>query len=264
MPPGETTRLTSVTSAPPGTDPVERFLHRLAKFEPLEPDARDALRRVIQRGPLVPPYQELHGEAVPDVPILLSGWVCHFQMLGNGRRQVTSLVVPGDFAAFGFLTGNGADIQYVTTAPSQFGRVRLRQFNDLAEQFPSIMRAALRAAATETAIGRERLISLGLRTAIERLSHLLCELWCRLSVVGLVGPDDSYQLPMTQSELGAALGLSTVHVNRTLQTLRKRGTISLQGGKVHIHDLRHLMALSSFDAGYLSGIAPARASEAFR
>lgn len=243
-------------------DPVERFLHRLAKFEPLDPEARDALRRALQRGPLVPTYQELRGDA--DATILLSGWVCHFQLLGNGKRQITSLVVPGDFADFGFLTGNGADTQYVTTAPSQFGRIRLRQFSELAEHHPSIMRATLKAAATESAIGRERLISLGLRTAIERLSHLLCELWHRLSVVGLTGADDSYFLPMTQSELGAALGLSTVHVNRTLQILRKSGAISLMGGKVQIHDIRHLRALSSFDAGYLSGMAPAGERETFR
>ncbi|WP_328768986.1 Crp/Fnr family transcriptional regulator [Devosia sediminis] len=247
-------------SAPPGTDPVERFLHRLAKFEPLEAEARDALRRAIVRGPLVPPYQEVHGESVPDVVVLLSGWACHFQMLGNGKRQISTLVVPGDFADFGFLTGSAADIQYVTTAPSQFGRIRARQFSELTEQFPSIMRATLKAAAMETAIGRERLISLGLRTAIERLAHLICELWWRLSVAGLVGPDNSFHLPMTQAELGAALGLSTVHVNRTLQALRRRDIIGLQGGKVHIHDLKYLTTLSSFDAGYLTGAAPSRAT----
>lgn len=261
---GETIRLTSVLSAPPGTDPVERFLHRLSSFEPLDVDARDALRRVVLRGPLVPAYQEIRGEEVPDATILLSGWACHFQMLGNGKRQITSLVVPGDFAAFGFLTGNGDDTHYVTTAPSQFGRIRPRQFREVAEQHPTVMRATLKAAAMETAIGRERLISVGLRTAIERLSHLICELWCRLSVAGLVGADDSFLLPMTQAELGAALGLSTVHVNRTLQTLRRRGIIGLQGGKVHIHDLKYLTALSSFDPGYLTGAAPRREPEAYR
>lgn len=250
--------MTSVLSAPPGTDPVERVLHRLAHFAPLEAEARDALRRAIQRGPLVPPYQEMPVEAVPDAIVLLSGWACHYQTLGNGKRQITSLVVPGDFVAFGFLTGNGADIQYVTTAPSQFGRIRARQFAELAELYPSVMRATLKAAAMDTAIGRERLISLGLRSAIERLAHLFCELWHRLSIMGMVGPDNSFVLPMTQSELGAALGLSTVHVNRMLQTLRKRGIIGLQAGRVHIYNLNALIDLSSFDAGYLSGTAPRR------
>lgn len=250
--------MTSGLGASLGTDPVERFLQRLNKVEPLESDAREALRRSILRGPLIPAYQEFHGEAAPDVVILLSGWACHFQTLGNGKRQISTLVVPGDFVAFDFLTGNGADIQYVTTAPTQFGRIRARQYCDLIAQYPQVVRATLKVAAVETAIGRERLISLGLRTAIERLAHLLCELWNRLSAVGLVAPDDSFHLHMTQSELGAALGLSTVHVNRTLQTLRKRGIISLQAGKVHIHDLNYLMTLSSFDAGYLFGAATNR------
>lgn len=250
--------MTSVLSAPPGTDPVERFLHRLSSYDLLEAEALNALRRTITRGPLVAPNMEIPVELVPDALILLSGWACHHQTLGNGKRQVTSLVVPGDFVAFGFLTGNGADIQCVTTAPSQFGRIKARQFGDLAEQYPGVMRATLRAAAVDAAISRERLISLGLRTAAERLSHLFCELWYRLSAAGLVGPDDSFQLPMTQAELGAALGLSTVHVNRMLQTLRRRGIIGLQAGKVHILDLGYLKEFSSFDAGYLSGMAPRR------
>ena len=253
---GKNTRLTSVSSAPPGTDPVERFILRLSSFAPLEPEARDALRRAIIRGPLVPAYQELRGEVAADAIVLLSGWACHYQTLGNGKRQITSLVVPGDFVAFDFLAGSGAELQYVTTGPSQFGRIRQRQFCELAGQFPGIVQAALKAAALETAISRERLISLGLRTAIERLSHLICELWCRLSAAGLVGPHNSFLLPMTQVELGAALGLSTVHVNRTLQTLRRQGIIGLNAGRVRIFDLDQLMELASFDNGYLTGAPP--------
>ncbi|WP_170926343.1 Crp/Fnr family transcriptional regulator [Devosia lucknowensis] len=225
----------------------------MSNFEPLDPEAKEALRRSIQRGALVPPYQEVTGETMHDVLVLLTGWACHSQMLGNGKRQITTLVVPGDYTGFGFLTGSDAYSHYVTTTPSQFGRIRLRQFTEITERYPAVMRATLKASATESAIGRERLISLGLRTAVERLSHLICEIWCRLSVVGLVTSDNSLVLPMTQAELGAALGLSTVHVNRTLQSLRKRGCIDLQGKRVQIHDLKYLMSLASFDPDYLSG-----------
>ena len=244
--------MTSVLGALFGNDPVERFIHRLSIFEPLETEARDGLRRAILRGPLIAPLQELREDAPQDVSILLTGWLCHFRLLDNGRRQITSLVVPGDFVDFGFLAQSSAQLQCVSTAPSQLGRIKSRLFAELAETYPSLMRACLRASATQAAIGQERIISLGVRTAAERISFLLCELWHRLSAVGMVGPDDSYELPMTQSELGAALGLSTVHVNRTLQALRRSGGITMRSGKVWILDLRQLTQLSGFDPAYLN------------
>ncbi|NGP18500.1 Crp/Fnr family transcriptional regulator [Devosia aurantiaca] len=235
-----------------GNDPVERFLHRLSLFEPLDAEARDAVRRSINRGPLIPPLQELQPDALQDVSVLLSGWICHFRLLGNGRRQITTLVVPGDFVDFGFLVGTVSSLQCVTTAHSQIGRIRTRAFGKLALQFPALLRASQRAAAVDAAIGRERIISLGVRTAAERLASILCELWFRLSAIGLTSAEGSYDLPMTQAELGAAVGLSTVHVNRTLQSLRRTGAISLQSGKVWIRDLEKLTALAGFDPAYLS------------
>lgn len=243
--------MSNALGTPPGSDPVERFLNRISSFETLEPDARDALWRAMTRGPLLPPLQQLHPDPLQDVSVLLSGWMCHFRLLDNGRRQVTSVVLPGDFVDFGFLSGASAPLQCVTMAPSQLGRIRVRQFMELAEEYPTIMRAILRASAIDAAISHERIISLGVRTATERLSHFLCELWYRLSAVGLVSTDGSYELPMTQSELGAVLGLSTVHVNRTIQVLRKSGAVRLQGGKVWIGDLGHLTTLAGFDPAFL-------------
>lgn len=248
--------MVSVTSSLRGNDPVERFLHRLDKFEPLDPDARNALRRAVQRGSLVSADQELPIETNPDVAIVLSGWICQFRLLNNGRRQITSIMVPGDFVDFGFLTGRRSYTQCVATAPSQMGRIPIRQFTDLTEQYPAILRAALHASAIDAAISRERVISLGLLSALERVSHLLCEFFYRLAAVGLVMSENSYDLPMTQAELGAALGLSTVHVNRTIQTLRKRSVITMHGGRVWIHDLRQLAGLAGFDPGYLNGAMP--------
>jgi len=249
--------LASVAGPLRGHDPVERFLNRLESFEPLSPAARNVVRRAVQRGPLVSAEKEMHVEALPDVTIVLNGWICHFRLLDNGRRQITSIMLPGDFVDFGFLVGRPAQTQFLASAPSQLGRIRPRHFTELAEEFPEIMRAALQAASTEAAISRERLISLGLRSAIERVSHLFCELFYRLDAVGLVAGDNCYDLPMTQADLGAALGLSTVHVNRTVQVLRKRGIITMQNGRLWIEDLRELAGLAGFDPAYLSSVRPA-------
>lgn len=235
-------------------DPVERFILRLAAYEPIEPAAREALRQAVRRMPRVPAYETQREDAPPELSILLSGWVCHFRSFGNGRRQITSVVVPGDLLDFNFLTRGASHVQFRATTASQFGRISAVQFADLSEQYPSLMRAALRASATEAAIRQERVISLGARSAVERVSHLLCELRHRLDIVGLVAGDNSFSLPMTQADLGEALGLSMVHVNRTLQTLRRDGTITIGRGRVTLHHPDRLMALSGFDATYLGPV----------
>jgi CRP-like cAMP-binding protein len=82
------------------------------------------------------------------------------------------------------------------------------------------------------------------------MAQLFCELNTRLGVVGL-SPNDSYDLPLTQVELGECLGLTSVHVNRTLQELRRRGLVEMQGGRLAIISLDELKSVAEFDAGYL-------------
>ena len=93
-------------------------------------------------------------------------------------------------------------------------------------------------------------MNVGQRTAIERMGHLLCELYWRFAAVGLTR-DGSFELPLTQSELGDTLGLSTVHVNRTMQELRGQGIIATSGKTYTIVDLKRLEQVSMFNPNYL-------------
>lgn len=255
MTPGGTTIISEILTGARRVDPVERFVLRLTAFEPLGASAKDALRRAIRSAPRVPAAEVNRENMPPDLCILLEGWVCHFKLLGNGRRQITSLVVPGDLVDFGFLTGRSAHLQFRSTTTCQFGSISVGQFAALSEEFPALMRAALRALTTETSIREELVTSLGVRSAEERLSHLLCELRHRLDVVGLVDANNGFDLPMTQSDLAEALGLSTVHVNRIVQRLRRSGMITLGGGRVSLLQLGRLSELSGFDPSYLGSSA---------
>jgi CRP-like cAMP-binding protein len=96
----------------------------------------------------------------------------------------------------------------------------------------------------------ERVVSLGRRSASERLGHLFCELRARLDLVG-IADGNTFDMPMTQADLGDLLGLSTVHVNRSLQELRGSGLISLRNRRLIIHDVEELAAISLFDPAYL-------------
>lgn len=126
---------------------------------------------------------------------------------------------------------------------------------DLTETYPRIGRALWRTTLLDAAVFRQWLVGIGRRSAHARIAHLLCEMRLRLDAVGL-SRNGSYDLPVTQMELADALGLSAVHVNRTLQALRSEGLITLQGGKVTIEDWDGLQAAGEFDATYLSACCP--------
>lgn len=100
------------------------------------------------------------------------------------------------------------------------------------------------------AIQREWTVNLGQRTAIERLGHLFCELFVRLRGIGLTD-GDSCPLPLTQVELADAMGLSNVHINRTLQELRRAGLVVFKGKRLTIPDLAALQKVSLFNPNYL-------------
>jgi CRP-like cAMP-binding protein len=118
------------------------------------------------------------------------------------------------------------------------------------EHHPRLGRALSWLALQEEMIEREWLANIGQRTALERLSHLLCEIFTRMQAVGLAD-GSRCELPLTQVELADTLALSTVHVNRTLQELRRQGLVSLSGGMLEIHDFGALRSIAMFTPAYL-------------
>lgn len=240
------------------------FLTRISAFYPLRPEVEAGLRRVLT-GPLqAPPRSDLRkSDGHHDgLLILASGFAHSYRLLENGRRQIMRILVPGDICDYGFLSGiaatTGGD-RIMSFGSARVGRIDVAHLIVLCETHPELMRAILRASAVSHASMEECVISLGSRTAIERVGHFLCEMRFRLELVGLVGSDTSFDLPLKQAEIGDALGLSTVHVNRTLQTLRKEGLVSMSLGRVTILKPGLLAKLSSFNSQYLLG-QPQRAS----
>lgn len=190
------------------------------------------------------------GKKSTALTIILSGFACRSKALPDGHRQITAYLVPGDICDFRFLSGDEHDCSVTTMSTADIGTIALEDFVVLAEHYPAIARAFLKAAAVDEAITREWLISLGQRTAVQRMAHLFCEFFVRLSTVHLTR-GAGYDLPLTQAEMGAALGLSTVHVNRTLQELRRGKLISLKGKFVALEDITRLADTAMFDPLYL-------------
>ncbi|MDB5413317.1 MAG: cyclic nucleotide-binding protein, partial [Rubritepida sp.] len=115
---------------------------------------------------------------------------------------------------------------------------------------PRITKSMAWQSEVQAAVQREWTVNLGQRGATERMAHLLCELYLRLRLVGLAD-DDSCELPLTQSDLADAVGLSPVHVNRVLQELRTSGLIGLRGRILTIPSIDALRDAAMFEASYL-------------
>jgi CRP-like cAMP-binding protein len=118
------------------------------------------------------------------------------------------------------------------------------------ESFPTLAHALAWNSLAQQSVAREWLVNVGHRTSFERLGHLLCEVFERLRVVGLVR-DDSCEVPLTQTELADTLALSAVHVNRTMMELRRAGLLTFHSRRLVLHDYRALCRATGFDPGYL-------------
>ena len=120
----------------------------------------------------------------------------------------------------------------------------------LVDRWPRLRRAFWWSELVEAAITRAWLTNLGQRTALERTAHLFCELCWRLDTVGLAH-NGVLEMPFTQIELADTLGLSPVHVNRTLQELRRLNLIVLRERELTVRDLEALSNVAQFDPAYL-------------
>lgn len=197
-----------------------------------------------------------HGTVVPEgrrddrIHVVLEGWAAQARILETGSRQIPALFIPGDIANIDALHLPGAD--YGTVALTRCTVVSFaRDELDTAMNLHRGLRDAVyRMMAVEKAIATQWTVGLGRRSARERTAHLLCELFARLHAVGAARPG-GFALPLTQEELADVLGLTAVHVNRTLQALRSVGLIRLKDHVLTIPDRDSLAREGGFEAAYL-------------
>jgi CRP-like cAMP-binding protein len=191
-----------------------------------------------------------HGQELHQSTLLIEGWMARAMDLPSGQRQVAELHVPGDFADLHGFTLKRLDHDVITITRCRVALVPHDRLKDMTERFPHLVRLYWFATNMDAAIHREWTLSLGRRTALSRMAHLFCELKIRLQLVGLAG-DDGYDFPLTQMELAECLGLTAVHVNRTLQELRRMNLLDLQERHLTILDPAGLQRVAEFDDSYL-------------
>jgi CRP-like cAMP-binding protein len=182
--------------------------------------------------------------------LLLEGFTCTYKVTGVGKRQIMAFHIPGDIPDLQSLHLKVLDNTLGTISPCKVGFIQHEVLRGLCERYPRITSAFWRETLVDASIFREWLMNVGRREAINRMAHLFCEMFVRMRAVGLA-EDYSCDLPITQSELGDAMGLSTVHVNRTLQELRAANLISLERGRLTVLNWPELKRVGDFDPTYL-------------
>lgn len=190
------------------------------------------------------------GDKPGPVLVVLKGWAIRYKVLPNGSRQIVAFLMPGDACDLhiGLLDQMDHSIQTVTEA--QVATVPRATMDALMAAHPGIARAMYISQLVDEGTLRAWIVSMGRRTSTERVAHLLLELHIRAGNIGLT-LEQTMQLPLTQTVLADALGMTPVHINRVLQTLRREGAVELQRGMLKIHQPLVLTRTAGFDDSYL-------------
>jgi CRP-like cAMP-binding protein len=183
--------------------------------------------------------------------LLIEGFACRYETTADGKRQIVSLHVPGEIPDLQSLHIHTMDHTLATVTHCKVGFIQHEAIQDLCNRFPRLGAALWRETLIDGAIFRKWVVGLGRKQAHSRMAHFVCEMVTRMRAIGL-GQDGEYPWPFTQTEIGDALGLSTVHVNRTLQDeLRAKGLIELTKGELRVLDWEGLKRMGEFDPTYL-------------
>lgn len=230
--------------APRPLDPVVRRLRTLC---PLSEFELDLLRNLGDRRERHAAGEELiaEGRPAPRARFIVSGWACRQRVLPDGRRQIFQFLLPGD--GFGLARRPAPPELAAVVALTALETVDAEPAIEAAHsgKAANLARGLASLPALEQGLLLDHVVRLGRQTAYERVAHFLLELQRRLEIAGL-GDSQRFPLPLTQEILADALGLSIVHVNRTLQQLRRERLIELRSGVAILLQPELLAGISDF------------------
>lgn len=231
---------------------IENLLKKLRRRDDISAEEEQTVRNLVSHTVRVAADKVVirAGELLKESLIVLDGWAARAKDLPSGQRQFAEIHLPGDFTDLHSFTLKRLDHDIVSITSCVLAVVPHERLKKVTERFPHLTRVFWFSTNLDAAIHREWALSLGRRSAIARMAHLFCELLLRLEVIGMTN-GHSYDFPLTQAELGESLGLTSVHVNRTLQELRRMALIEVENRRVTILDLDALKGVAEFDPTYL-------------
>ncbi len=187
----------------------------------------------------------------PDVAVfVLKGMLARYHTLANGERQYLSFHIRGDLPDVQSLFLNVLDHSLCALDQAQIAVLPHHQLRDLFLRRPGVAFAFWRLTLVDAAIFRQAITNVSARSHEGRLAHLFCEQYCRAEEAQLT-EDSACSLPLSQGQLGHALGMSLVSVNRAMQKLRRRRVAEHRAGRLQVFYWPALRRIAGFDPTYL-------------
>lgn len=235
--------------------PLIRKLKTIAR---LSPEDEDAILKLPMELCDEPPDRDIvrEGDRPKRSCIIVDGFMCRYRLLESGKRQIMAFHIPGDMPDLISLHLGVMDHTLGTLTPCRLAFVAHEHLHRLCRDRPNLNHALWRDTLISWSVLGAWITGIGRKPALNRVAHLLCEVSTRLEAVGLA-EDFVSELPITQTELGDATGLSYVQVNRNLQDLRSMGLITLRKQTLSILNWQKLSEIAEFHPGYLHLIAHA-------
>ncbi|UUL83801.1 Crp/Fnr family transcriptional regulator [Sphingomonas qomolangmaensis] len=231
---------------------INPFTQKLSGLAELTDDDVAALEKAVSRQRQYVARHDLIREGDEPGPmfVILEGWACRYKILPSGARQIMAFLMPGDACDLHIrlLAEMDHSIQVIT--PAKVATVSKEEMQAMMAAHPNIARAMYSAQLVDEGIMRAWIVSMGRRSAAERVAHLICELYLRAHTIGSTG-NGEFDLPLSQTILADALGMTAVHINRILKELRLSGAMALKRGSVIISDPVKLVQIAGFDENYL-------------
>ncbi|MGI4792755.1 MAG: Crp/Fnr family transcriptional regulator [Janthinobacterium lividum] len=225
---------------------------KLALFVPLSDVDRHALDGLLVSEERFAADTDIiaEGETPRSVFLLQAGIAVRYRNLPDGRRQIMTFLIPGDLCNPHMFLLKTMDHSIGTLTDVRIAALSHDGLMGVFATRPRVSAALWWSALQEEAMLRERIVSLGRRDARGRVAYLLCELLWRYGAMGLA-KKEMYRFPLTQTELGDALGLTPVHVNRVLKDFREQRLIAMEHRVLKVLDIEGLQAVADFSKDYL-------------
>lgn len=228
------------------------LIAKLGSTVRLTDEDRQSLSAAAVKRRTVPARQDFCSESAPvdGMFVVLQGFVARFRTLASGKRQIVGYALPGDVVEPADGASRLASYGLCALADSTIARIPADDMATMMSESPRIARAIWNAKGEQMSIVCEWLLNVGQRNAEQRIAHLFCEQYFRLRAIGQA-QNGSFAFPLTQRDLADSVGITNVHVNRVLQTLRQDRLVSFDGATVAILDLDGLISRAEFDPHYL-------------
>jgi CRP-like cAMP-binding protein len=231
---------------------IRLLVHRLSGSNPISPEDIQKLSdlagppRRFERGQVLVEQ----GDHQAQIWSIADGWALRQKFLSDGRRQIVSIMLPGELSEKGPQMPSGASETVAAASTVSAISIDREALTALTSRSPTLLSALFYEELTRHAITREWVLLHGRRNARERMAYFLYETSARLLAMGLIRGYD-FECPLTQEDVADLLGLSSVHLNRTLQSLRQRGLVIWEGNHIQLEHPGSLARLAHFNPEFI-------------